>query len=259
MKLPHLLLTKIVCLAFLTTSALPVFAKPQSQPFLLAATDDTTAIINLIKDWGVVQDVLIIDNYAAVSYAFGQNGGEVTFKRQNGKWNIIDGGKQEGNCQDINCLVAKGVPNSIATQFINYLQDYRRPERELTSFRQSWAKKNRNIAPFLGYWRNMDYYSGSSSSKIAISVWPSSVANRVCLVEISKNSQFVKIGVSSGNKIKFNNLLFTHGNDADGEYISSGRNKDYVINPRPLNTWYFSTATRKQLKDAGCTSSLPSR
>lgn len=261
----HLLLTKIACLALLTASALPVLAKPQPKPVLLAAADDTAAIINLVKDWGVVQDVLIINNYAALNYAFGQNGGNVIFQRKNGRWAIIDGkwtvaglGRQVDKCPDVNCLVNKGVPRNIATDLLDSGENfYKLANRELNSFRQAWAIKNRNIAPFLGYWRNMDY--PGRSSKIAISVWPSSAANRVCFVEISRNSQSVKIGVSSGRKIKLNNLVFTHGNDADGEYISSGIKYDYVINPLPLNTWYFNTATKKKLRDAGCTSSRPSR
>jgi hypothetical protein len=262
----YLLLVNIAYLAFLTANLSPVFGQSNPRLVRVAATDNTAAIINLVKDWGVVQDILIINNYATLNYAYGQNGGNVIFQRKNKKWTIIDGkwtiadggGRNVDYCLDINCLVNKGVPRNIATDLLDSRENfYKLANRELNSFRQSWSAKNKNTAPFLGYWRNMDY--PSSSSRIAISVWPSLVPNRVCLVDISRNSQSVKIGVSSGNKIQVNNFVFTHGDEADGEYISSGKNYDYVVSPRPLNTWYLNIATKKKLRDAGCTASLPSR
>ncbi|WP_414530473.1 GUN4 domain-containing protein [Nodularia chucula] len=221
-----------------------------------SSTDDTTAILNLVKGWGAVGDISIINNYAILSYFYGQNGGNVTFRRTTGKWNIIDGGRNQGNCQDINCLVNKGVPRDVATQLLNYLENSNvRQTREINAFRQDWAKKNKTIAPFLGYWKNQRW---PDTKELTISFWPSSVANKLCVIGISENDQYVKTGIVSGKDIRIENQTLTlfQNNDNFGDFISDSNQKYYLINPSKLNTWYFNTATKQKLRDAGCTDSI---
>ncbi|WP_427160574.1 hypothetical protein ACQFX9_02610 [Aliinostoc sp. HNIBRCY26] len=245
-------------LGFLTASVSPVSAQFTSTPLRVAAADDTTAILNVVRSWGAVGDVLIVNNYATVRYFFGQNGGDVTFKRKNGKWNIVDGGRRQGNCSDVNCLVNKGVPRNIATQLRNYLEgsDNRRI-RELNSFRQAWSKSN-NTVDFLGYWINQDW---PDTPEITIAIWPARVRNQVCVIGISEKSQYVKTGVISGNNLKIGNKTLTlhQNNENFVDFITSTDKKYFLINPYKPNMWYFNTSTKQKLRAAGCTASLPSR
>lgn len=259
MKVNHLILTKIACLALLTASALPVFGKSQPKPVIVAASDDTTAILNLVRGWGAVGDILIVNNYARLSLFYGQNGGKVTFKRKNGRWTIIDGGRRQGGCLHINCLVNKGVSRDIATQLFNYLETSdKRRDSQLNYFRQAWYEKNKNITYFLGYWMNQGW---PDTKEITISFWPSFTPNKVCIIGISENSQYVKTGAVSGNSIKFDDRTFilSRNNENFVDFISSSDKKYFLINLSKLNTWYFNTATKQKLRDAGCTNSLPSR
>jgi hypothetical protein len=253
----YFLLGNLAGLALLLANLSPAFAQSRSQPRRANPTDDTTAILNMVRGWGAVEDILIVNNYAILRYSYGQNGGNVTFRRVQGKWNIIDGGRHQNNCQSINCLVNKGVPRNVATQLFNYLENSpQRQEREIKAFQQAWARTNRSIAPFLGYWKNQGI---PESSPLSVSIWPSPVANRVCVVGISAKSQFVKTGTVSGNNLRMDNETLTlfQDNENFGDEISSRDNKYFLINPSKLNTWYFNSATRQQLQNSGCTSSLP--
>lgn len=255
----YLFLVNVACLAFLTASLSPVFGQSIPTPIRVAAADDTAAILNIVRGWGAVGDILIVNNYAILSYFYGQNGGNVAFKRNNGRWTIIDGGRKQGNCQDINCLVSKGVSRNIATQLLNYLGDSNNKRaRELNSFRQAWFRVNTNIVPFLGYWINQDW---PRTKEITISFWPSSVANKVCVIGISENSQYVKSGIISGNNIKLDNKTLTlfQNNENFVDFITSTDKKYFLINPSKPNTWYLNAVTKQKLRDAGCTASLPSR
>ncbi len=232
---------------------LPVFAQSQETEVQIASTNntskDTAAIFELVRGWGRIEYIIIIENYANVDYSFGANGAHVILKRQDGRWKIIDSAgrfsndgenwveNSEHSChQDINCLVDKGVPRNIATQLLDPLALERysdRQNQELQSFRQAWSRSNRNIAPFLGYWPNMNW--PITTKDIAISIWPSYTPNRVCVVGIGDRYQYVNIGVVSGNSIKTQNETFSIAQESNyTENIES--DKHWLIRVKPLNT-----------------------
>jgi len=229
---------------------------------LQPAADDISAILNLVRGWGSVENVFIIDNYAIVSYLIGQNGATVPLKRENGKWKIVNGNWRITNsprpafsCQKVSCLVNNGFPQNIATQLINRLENsVRSQQQEIATFREAWSKTNSSIAPFLGYWRDMNWPTGA---ELAISILPSSTANKVCVVGIAENSQYVNVGTVSGKKITTPNNVFTlEESMGEGEIIKSQRG-NYLVNPAPLNTWYFNAETKRKLENAGCIGSSP--
>ncbi|MGA9377300.1 MAG: hypothetical protein WBV73_00740 [Phormidium sp.] len=242
--------------------------KQHNTKFQQANTEDISAVLNLVRGWGAVENVFIIDNYAIVSYLIAQNGATVPIKRENGKWKIVNGkwritsndnsAEPTLSCRQVSCLVENGFPRNIATQLINRLENFdRTQQQQIATFRQAWAKTNRSIAPFLGYWRDMDWAARTQPTEISFSIWPSYTANKVCVVGIAENSQYVHIGTVSGKKITTPNNVFTlEESMGEGEGIKS-QTENYLVNPAPLNTWYFNAETKKKLEDAGCTSSPP--
>ncbi|MFB2898114.1 hypothetical protein ACE1CI_34800 [Aerosakkonemataceae cyanobacterium BLCC-F50] len=252
-------------LAVLDAGSLAVLAQSQHRGVSNNSNDDISSILNLVRGYGAIGEIVIIDNYASLNYFFGQNGDTVTLARQNGRWRIVAGRQTtscaRGSCQtdscraDVNCLVRKGVPRNIAIQLISRLENSRaRQERNVQSFRQAWARSNRNIAPFLGYWQNQNW--PQTSQEIAISIWPSYRENKVCIIGISENSQYVIEGTVDGNTIRTQNGNFTLNRPVDfTEYIDS--TKHFLIGAQPLNTWYLNSANNQKLENAGCTASLP--
>jgi hypothetical protein len=248
------LLSSLLGLVTLTTVSLPIYAQPKPHQFQLASPDDVSAIINLVRGWGAVSEVAVINDYAILNYFYGQNGGNVTFRRQNNRWKIIDGRRQREFCFDPDCLVGKEVPRDIATQLLNRVETSRdRHEQELQSFRQAWSKANQSVAPFLGYWPNQLW---PNAAEITISIWPSPTAGRVCVVGISEREQYVEVGRVSGRRIDTpRNSFELTDSFQTGDSISSSN--AYLIGAQPLNTLYFNAQTQQNLREAGCTSSLP--
>jgi hypothetical protein len=248
----------------------PTISQKQQQNTKLqqANAEDISAVLNLVRGWGSIDNVFIIDNYAIISYLIAQNGATVPIKRENGKWKIVNGkwrmtindnsAEPTLSCRQVSCLVENGFPQNIATQLINRLENYdRTQQKQIATFRQVWAKTNRSIAPFLGYWRDLDWAARTQPTEISFSIWPSYTANKLCVVGIAENSQYVHIGTVSGKKITTPNNVFTlEESMGEGEVIKSQK-ENYLVNPAPLNTWYFNAETKKKLQDAGCTSSPP--
>ncbi|HEY9872637.1 MAG TPA: hypothetical protein V6D12_04345 [Candidatus Obscuribacterales bacterium] len=223
-----------------------------------SAGDETVAILNLVRrGYGSVLAIAKIDNYARLEYGYGQNGGRITFKRSNGQWRIIDGSPQGDYCFPVDCLVKKGVPAPVANRLNKALDAHpKRDADDLKSFQQAWAKKNRSIVPFLGYWQNLSWQP-RTNKEITISILPSYTPNKICLVGISENSQYVRIGQVSGKKLATSSSSYTlDRSEAEGISLSSNRD-DFFINPLRLNNWYFSADTKQKLSQAGCTNSLP--
>ncbi|MEH2195444.1 MAG: hypothetical protein V7K98_22770 [Nostoc sp.] len=235
-----------------------------SQAFTQSQRDDTSAILNLVRrGYGPVNSVVVIDNYATLQYLLGQNSGRVTLKRQNGRWKIIDGNPRKFDyCGEVSCLVKKGVPRQIANQLLTRLGDYsRRQSNELKSFQQAWSKIHSSAIPFLGYWENGAFSTENSISVLTVSILPSYTPNKVCVVGITENSQYVEIGRVFGKIINTENdkLSFVKGLSGVYDTITSQKRELDLASIAPPNNWYFSAETKEKLQQAGCTTSLPNR
>ncbi|MEH1783441.1 MAG: hypothetical protein V7K67_16155 [Nostoc sp.] len=241
-------------LALLFASASPAFTQSQQ--------DNTSAILNLVRrGYGPVYSVVVIDNYATLEYRVGQNIGRATLKRQNGHWKIIDGTPRTTNyCGEVSCLVKKGVPRQIANQLLTRLSaSYKRQSNELKSFQQAWSKIHSSAIPFLGYWENGNF--PIPSSVLTVSILPSYTPNKVCIVGITENSQYVEIGTVFEKTINTENDKLSLGKDLSGVYdtITSHKRELDLASIAPPNNWYFSAETKNKLQQAGCTTSLPNR
>jgi hypothetical protein len=219
------------------------------------SSPDTTALLNLLRNYGAIENIVIINKYALVRYFYGQNGGQITLKQQQNKWIIIDGERQGRFCRDVDCLVSKGVPRPSAQQLFERLNKSDEKKKQFQAFLDYWAKKNRNIVPFLGYYANQQW--PYSSPEITLSIWPSSTLDKVCLVGITNTSQYFQIGQVKGKSLKINNRTFTFVYEYEGvndAALQDSTEKMWLINLNvPLNIWYFNQETVKKLKDAGCT------
>ncbi|MCW5312974.1 hypothetical protein GTQ43_03640 [Nostoc sp. KVJ3] len=241
-------------LALVFASSSPAFTQSQQE--------DTSAILNLVRrGYGPVNSVVIIDNYATLDYLLGQNSGIVTLKRQNGRWKIIDGRPRKFDyCGEVSCLVKKGVPRQIANQLFTKLSASRRKQsNELKSFQQAWSKIHSSAIPFLGYWENGTF--PIPSSVLTVSILPSYTPNKVCVVGITENSQYVEIGTVFGKTINTENdkLSFVKGLSGVYDTITSQKRELDLASIAPPNNWYFSAETKNKLQQAGCTTSLPNR
>ncbi|MDF5706629.1 MAG: hypothetical protein PUP90_02835 [Nostoc sp. S4] len=241
-------------LALLFASSSPAFTQSQQ--------DDTSAILNLVRrDYGPVYSVVIIDNYATLDYRVGQNSAIVTLKRQNNRWKIIDGRPRKFDyCGEVSCLVKKGVPRQIANQLLTRLSaSYKRQSNELKLFQQAWSKIHSSAISFLGYWDNGTF--PTPSSILTVSILPSYTPNKVCVVGITENSQYVEIGRVFGKTINTENDKLSLGKDLSGVYdtITSQKRELDLASIAPPNNWYFSRETKNKLQQAGCTTSLPNK
>ncbi|AUT00449.1 hypothetical protein CLI64_08630 [Nostoc sp. CENA543] len=246
----------IVCCAIGVLLALSTDLPGLTQP----KTDDTSAILKLVRrGYGPVDAVVIIDNYAALNYRLGQNTGKVTLKRQNGIWKIIDGNPRKFDyCAEVSCLVKKGVPAKVANQLLTRLSTaHQKQSNDLKIFQVAWAKIHGNTVTFLGYFDNLTFPEGSSV--LTVSILPSYTPNKVCIVGITENSQYVEIGKVSGKTINTENEKLVLGKDLSGAYdiITSEKRNLELSAIAPPNTWYFSADTNKKLNQVGCTTSLP--
>lgn len=250
----RLKLTLGMSLLLLLTNSVPTLAQ--------AKRDDISAILNLVRrGYGPVETVAVVDNYAILAYRLGQNSSRVTFKRQNNRWRIfVDGSPFSIYCGDVDCLVKKGVPRQTAIQLTHQLGVLSTKERkDLDSYQEAWSKIHSNAIPFLGYFDNLAYPEGSSV--LTVSILPSYTRDKVCVVGTSETQQYVEVGKVKHRIINTANDVITLEKVLSTEYdtfISKKRKLDLAISVPPRD-WYFTAETKKKLKQAGCTTSLPRR
>lgn len=253
-----------VSLMISLTGILPASAQLQMIHRQTKLTTDEIAKIPsamLRNNYDGINTVAIVGNYARVIY-LGQNIMFATLKYHNGNWKIIESTKQS-YCNQVSCLIKKGVPANIATQLITAFKkienrNYRELEKNLISFQKAWAKVNPNIAPFLGNW----FGTYGNSNNLYFAILPSYNTNQVCIVGIKPNSQFVDIGkvansilITPKGKLTTGKSNYDQGDILEATPRNSSNN--YLEGASSLDDWYFHTETRKRLKDSGCTSTLP--
>jgi hypothetical protein len=247
------------------SSLIPSFEIGQSTKGLAPVTSDpeVETILRLIREpiltiWqGIssyfVDAVAIVDNYAAVQYGVGQNGGAIVLQKRNGQWSVLI---KEYSLEP-DQLIRTGVPPQTANRLINEMENARRERGEpqqLKRFRQTWSRVNPSIAQFLGYWQ-ADLPNGTSS----VSVFPSLIPNQVCVVRFSGFNSRMEIGQVQGNRITTPTTSFTYSVDHSFDATESLESNayDYIAFPQPLNTWHLSQTTIRELNTAQCTLALP--
>ncbi len=63
---------------------------------------------NLVK----VSPIIASGSYALATWVYGETGGQVLLKRENGQWRVVTGGG--GSMEDVNYLMRLGVPRGDA-------------------------------------------------------------------------------------------------------------------------------------------------
>jgi len=142
----------------------------------------------------VIRNIVIVENYAVVSYGVGNNGSDVLFHKEKNHWQIVSDDWHNDSSRE-------SVPKNILIKLDNQLREQiNSSEERLQKFRRSWSSQYSQFPEsinFLGTWLGYVRPEGN----MTLSFWPSTRPNTVCVVALSTRRQIFEVGTVNGKKV----------------------------------------------------------